>query len=371
MTALSFSDRPSIPRPLRSLVALLFVFAAVGSAQSQTVLWSEEFDSPSTLDCSVWSFDIGDGCAEGICGWGNAEFQDYTRDPANVRVENGQLIITAQREQIGGGPSYAFTSARLKTENRMTFQYGTVEARIQLPDLADGLWPAFWTLGNNISTVGWPDCGEIDIFEMGNAGAIAEGVVNRRVGSTAHWESGDGYAGYGLSYTAPSDLNDTFHIYRMEWTPSAISTYIDGIWIWTIGISNPSSFDGEEFHAPHFLLLNMAVGGNYTGIVDDEADISAPFPAEYRVDWIRIYDNGHTILGGTGPRGPLSLDRAGNDVELQFATDVGISYDIVYKTNLSDSTWTVLQTVVGDGSVMSVFDPIGAPGAYYRVVSAD
>ena len=86
--------------------------------------------------------------------------------------------------------------------------------------LGDGLWPAFWTLGSDISTVGWPACGEIDVFEMGSAGAIADGVVNRRVGSTAHWDNNGSYAGYGQNITMPSDLHDTFRTYWMEWIPS-------------------------------------------------------------------------------------------------------------------------------------------------------
>jgi len=357
----------------------IFLLAAAGLclpgiANAETLIWSEEFTSASALRCSVWTYDLGDGCASGICGWGNNEFQEYTSDPANVRVEGGQLILTALRQTVNGpgdpGPdAYTFTSARIKTENRLTVQYGSIEARIQLPDLADGLWPAFWTLGNNISTVGWPACGEIDIFEMGSAGAIADGVINRRVESTAHWDSQGNYAGYGLSYTSATDLNDSFHVYRMEWTPTYISTYIDGIWIWTIDISNPGSFGGEEFHQPHFLLLNIAVGGNYTGITEVSSNITATFPAEYRVDWIRIYDNGFTNLGGIGPQLDLSLARVGSDVEISFETQLGVNYDVLYKTHPTDSSWTLLQTVVGDGNTMSIYDPVSSPGGFYGVES--
>jgi len=229
------------------------------------------------------------------------------------------------------------------------------------------LWPAFWTLGSNITTVGWPACGEMDIFEMGSSGAIAEGVVNRRVGSTAHWDVGGNYAGYGLTYTSATDLNDSYHIYRMEWTPTYVSTYIDGIWIWTIDISDPASFSGEEFHLPHFLLLNLAVGGNYTGITGASTNVTATFPAEYRVDWIRIYDNGYTNLVGTGAPIALNAGRAGSDVELSFQTQPGLLYEVLYKTDLGDSAWSLLQDVTGDGTTMSVYDPIGSPAAYYLV----
>ncbi len=338
-----------------------------GTANAQVLLWSEEFDTGPSLDSSVWSYDLGDGCASGICGWGNNEFQLYTSDPANVRVDGGELIIIALKQ----GPSGPFTSARIKTQNKLAIQYGTIEARIQLPDLADGLWPAFWTLGSNITSVGWPACGELDIFEMGSADGIASGVVNRRVGSTAHWDINGDYAGYGLSYTSSTDLDGSFHIYRMEWTPTYVSTYIDGIWIWTIDISDPQSFSGEEFHAPHFLLLNLAVGGNYTGITDDGSDITATFPAEYRVDWIRIYDNGFTTLVGPGAPLTLNASRAGSDVELSFDTQAGLTYEVLYKTDLSDPSWTLLQAVPGDGTTKTINDPVNSQAAYYRVEAFD
>ncbi|MDX1499719.1 MAG: family 16 glycosylhydrolase [Woeseiaceae bacterium] len=266
----------------------LFALPCVATGQ---VLWSDEFNSGSAPDPTVWSYDLGAG------GWGNSELQEYTSDPANVRVEGGHLVITAQ-EQVLKGNRRKFTSARIRTENKLTFQYGTIEARIMVPDLANGLWPAFWTLGNNFGEVGWPDSGELDVMEMGSAAAIADGVVNRRVGSTAHWEHNNGYAGYGLTYDAASDLNGSFHNFRMEWTPDLISTYIDNNWIWSIDITPASCTDCTEFHQPHFIIFNLAVGGSFTGLYRAN-DITAPFPAEYRVDWVRISDNGYTILGGS------------------------------------------------------------------------
>jgi beta-glucanase (GH16 family) len=255
------------------------------------VIWSDEFDAGSAPDETVWSYDLGAG------GWGNAEMQEYTSDPANVRVEGGNLIITAQ-EQVLKGNRRSFTSARIKTENKVTVLYGTIEARIRVPDLADGLWPAFWTLGNNFAEVGWPSSGELDIMEMGYASAIAEGVVNRRVGSTAHWEHNGGHAEYGLTYDAASDLNTDFHTFRMEWTPDLVSTYIDGNWIWSIDITPGSCTDCTEFHEPHFLILNLAVGGSFTGITR-ASEMTAPIPAEYVVDYVRVIDNGYTVLGGS------------------------------------------------------------------------
>lgn len=246
----------------------------------KTPVWSEEFDSCTALDGSIWSCDLGDG------GWGNRELQTYTRDPSNLRIEGSDLVITALKQ------GNRFTSARIKTEDRFTFKYGTVEARIRIPDLGNGLWPAFWALGSRFSRIGWPACGEIILMEMGVGGAIADGAANRRIMSAAHWENNHEHESHGVTLDHPSDLDGSFHLYRMEWTPTEIKTYIDNARIWTLDIS-----DTRQFHEPHFLLLNLAVGGEHTGILDS-ADITAPFPAEYRVDYIRIFDNGFTDLGG-------------------------------------------------------------------------
>ena len=244
-------------------------------------VWSEEFDSGTTPDEDTWSYDTGDG------GWGNNELETYTRDAANVRVDSGNLVITAIKQGNN------FTSARIKTEDKFTFQYGTLEARIQVPDLGNGLWPALWALGHQFSSVGWPACSEIIIMEMGVEGAIDAGVVNRRITSAAHWECNKQHEEYGLTLDHPQELNGSFRIYRMEWTPTTITTYIDTVQIWTMNIS-----DIPAMHEPHFLLLNLAVGGIHTGI-GDSGGITAPLPAECRVDYLRIFDNGFTILGGS------------------------------------------------------------------------
>jgi beta-glucanase (GH16 family) len=229
----------------------------------------------------------------GAVGWGNQELQNYTNEAQNVRIENDNLVITA-RETDGGG----FTSARVKTEDKLTFLYGRIEARIKVPDLADGLWPAFWTLGNNFSQVGWPSCGELDIVEMGSSAAINAGLVNRYVGSTAHWENEENHATYGQSLVTDSDLNDGFHIFSMNWTPSLVTTYIDGEQIWAMDITSGSCTDCSEFHQPHFILLNMAVGGTYTGRLSSDG-ITATMPAEMLIDYVRISNNGFTEVGGS------------------------------------------------------------------------
>ena len=172
---------------MRSVYLFVCMLFSV-STHAQQLLWSEEFNSGSLPNSEIWSYDTGSS------GWGNAELQDYTTSSSNVKVENGNLVITA----IKSG-NY-ISSGRIKTIDKFHFKYGTVEARIQTPDLENGLWPAFWLMGNNYSQVGWPLCGEIDVMEMGSASAISDGVINRRVSSAAHWHPQGDYPQYTYSY---------------------------------------------------------------------------------------------------------------------------------------------------------------------------
>ena len=305
-----------------SLYLLLFASLFLGCANPALaqVLWSDEFETGSALDARIWSYDLGDN------GWGNRELQNYTNDPENVRLENGNLVINVR--STGQGVSSQFTSARVRTQDKITFKYGRIEARIKMPDLADGLWPAFWTLGNNFSQVGWPFCGELDIVEMGSGGAINSDRVNRRVGSTAHWDNSGNYASYGQFIDAAVDLDDDYHVFSMDWTPDNVTTYIDGQQVWTMRIKLDQCASCSEFHEPHFMILNMAVGGNYTGLLNP-GQITATTPAEMLVDYVRIYDNGHTQLGGSAaPVEPViapgysgswyNPDQSGHGFSMQF-----------------------------------------------------
>jgi beta-glucanase (GH16 family) len=203
---------------------------------------------------------------------------------------------------MAGSTVVGFTSARLRTEDKLMFRYGTIEARIKVPDIEDGLWPAFWTLGNDFSQVGWPACGELDILEMGWRDAVRDGLANRWVSTTAHWEFQGGNAQFGREYnsqlTESSDLNEDYHIFSMDWTPDTLTTYLDGREIWTMDISSGNCTDCEELHQPHFILLNLAVGGTFTGLLNQN-QITAPIPGEMNVDYVRIYDNGFTELTGS------------------------------------------------------------------------
>lgn len=314
-------------------VALALTITSNGFAE--TLLWSEEFDSGTSPDTKTWSYDLGTGQN----GWGNQELQEYTSSRQNVKVEDGMLHITVQ-PKLDGSNVVGFTSARIKTQDKLMLQYGTVEARIKLPDLDKGLWPAFWTLGNDFSQVGWPSCGEIDILEMGGADAISSGNTNRRVYSTAHWDNNGSYASYGLSKTFGEDFNEEFHIFKLEWTPNFIRTYVDGTKLWEINIRESACSSCTEFHAPHFMILNMAVGGTFTDqrVV---SSITAPTPASMMVDYIRVYDNGYTETSGPAAEPPdigpahsgswYNPEQSGHGFSMEFGQlDDGTRLAIVY-----------------------------------------
>lgn len=276
----------------KKLAIILFIIFATSPLTGQTLVWEENFDG-TTINPETWTFDFGDGCERGICGWGNQELQYYTSRPENARIEDGSLVIEARRENFGGKE---FTSARLKTIGRVQLKYGTLEARIKMPDLENGLWPAFWLLG---ATGNWPASGEIDIMEMGNASGIQQNLVNRRVGAAAHWENNDSYAGYGEYYDVPADLNNDYHLYKMTWDSQFIRAYVDDVLFYTIDISGATAADLEEFHKQHYILLNLAVGGSYTGILN-AAGITAPLPAKMEIDYIRLFQNeGDELFLGT------------------------------------------------------------------------
>jgi beta-glucanase (GH16 family) len=267
-----------------ALVGILLSVASV-SAQAQTLVWEEKFNK-DTINAQTWTYDMGDGCAIDNCGWGNSELEYYTNRKENARIEKGHLVIEAHRESYQGKP---FTSARLKTEGRMHFKYGTIEARIKLPNIGKGLWPAFWTLG----TVGngWPEIGEIDMMEVGSKEALKDSVGNRRVSSAAHWSKADGSHDFNVFFRdAAIDLSQGYHLYKMVWTRQFIKMYVDNVEHYSFDISGGAAANVSEFHNPHYVLLNLAVGGSYTGIYT-EGGINAAFSSQMQVDYIRLYQN--------------------------------------------------------------------------------
>lgn len=231
---------------------------------SSTLVWSDEFNG-SSVNTSKWNYEIGTGS----WGWGNNEQQYYTNRTDNAYVSGGALHIRAKKESYGG---MNYTSARLITNGKFSFTYGYVEARLALP-ACSGIWPAFWMLGANIGSVGWPACGEIDIMEAINA--------EYKTYATCHWDNG-GHANYGLS-SGNFDITQ-YHTYGMQWDNQYIRMFVDGNRIYEIYIGNNTG-GTEEFHRPFYLLLNVAVGGNWPGFnIDNNA-----FPQEMKVDYIRVY----------------------------------------------------------------------------------
>lgn len=226
-----------------------------------SLIWSDEFDTPGAPDPAKWGYDIGAG------GWGNNELQYYTNRLDNAIVTNGTLKITAQKENYMGS---SYTSARLLSQNKFSFKYGKVETRAKLP-AGVGTWPAIWMLGNNISTSGWPACGEIDIMEhLGRD-------LNKIYGTVHHPGHSGGNADGGT--VVISNATTQFHIYTMEWTASSIKFSVDNVTYYTF--PNASTL---PFNQNFFLLLNFALGGNFGGAIDP-----AFTAATFEIDYVRVY----------------------------------------------------------------------------------
>lgn len=251
---------------LFSLLVVLMPVNKANAAPNWNLVWSDEFNGTS-LNRANWTPEIGTGSG----GWGNNELQYYTDRAQNVQVTGGNLVITAQKESYGG---MNYTSARIKTQDLKSFTYGKVEARIKLPS-GQGLWPAFWMLGSNISSVGWPKSGEIDIMERVNH--------NPYVNGTVHWDAG-GHAEYGR-VSGNLDFSQ-FHVYSIEWDSKYIRWFVDGQQFNEFYIENGTG-NTEEFQRPFFLLLNLAVGGNWPGSPNN----STPFPSQMLVDYVRVYQD--------------------------------------------------------------------------------
>ena len=225
------------------------------------LVWSDEFNSAGAPDASKWSYDLGAG------GWGNNELQNYTSRVDNSLVDNGTLKINLKREAFGGS---AFTSARIITKNKFSFKYGKVECSAKLP-AGGGTWPAIWMLGDNINTVSWPACGEIDIMEhVGNE-------LNK-IYATLHYPGNSGGNGVG-STKIISNATTAFHKYGMEWNASQIKFYIDDVLFYSFTNTNALPFN-QNF----FLILNVAIGGNFGGVVDPAFNA-----ATMEIDYIRVF----------------------------------------------------------------------------------
>lgn len=203
------------------------------------IVWNDEF-SGNMLDNSDWTYEIGTGNS----GWGNNELQYYREE--NTSVDDGYLIIEARKESFGGK---SYTSSRLVTKDKRTIKYGRVDIRAVLPK-GQGIWPAFWMLGANINSAGWPKCGEIDIMEM------VGGSGDNKSHGTIHWDNNGEYASYGGSKTLNSGIyNDKFHVFSMIWNDTSITWFVDDVQFHSVDIT-PSGL--SEFHQNAFFIFNLA-----------------------------------------------------------------------------------------------------------------
>ncbi len=230
------------------------------------LFWAEEFNVDGAPDSKVWGYDLGDGCPN-VCGWGNNELEYYTDRPENVIVQGGVLKIKAIRENYQGK---SFTSARIKSQGKFNFTYGKVEVKAKIPT-GVGTWPAIWMLGSDIGTVGWPACGEIDIMEH-------VGKELNKVYGTLHYPGRSGGNADGGTKVM-NNITTGFHIFTLEWSEEFIKIYADNTLIHSVVNSSKIPFNHD-----FFFILNVAMGGNFGGPVDDSVK-----EAQMEVDYIRVY----------------------------------------------------------------------------------
>ena len=264
---ISLSDTQLIVRVMQpnSQYAWYHIFTTTKPSENSftNLVWSDEFNKAGTPDATKWTYDLG----KGSNGWGNNELQTYTKDPENVKVENGVLKITAKADGNGG-----YTSARLKTEGLYGFKYGKVEIKAKLP-ASQGTWPAMWFLGNNFATEGWPKCGEIDMLEQ-------KGNKKTHILGACHWYDTDSnHQGDYDKETAVAGTSNDFHIYTMTWTEKKIIFAVD----------NKNYFEMDNnakmpFNQKFFLILNVAMGGTLGGQVANNFTEDS-----LEIDYVRIY----------------------------------------------------------------------------------
>jgi len=232
-----------------------------------------DFDfSEASIDESVFTFELGDGCDINLCGWGNNELQSYSSSESNAKIVDGKLVITATEEQTRD-----FRSARMITKDKLEFRFGRIDVRAKLPT-GQGIWPAIWMLGANIDDVGWPASGEIDIMEMiGNRPSTVFG--------TAHWgNAGDPSTFVSGEFTISEEFNQSFHVFSLVWEEDQITWYVDEEEYHSINRSTVGNAQ-YRFNQDFFLIFNIAVGGNFPG----NPDLTTRFPQSMEIDYLRVF----------------------------------------------------------------------------------
>ncbi|MBF04932.1 MAG: laminarinase [Flavobacterium sp.] len=251
---------------MKKITLLILLFnLTYAQKDNRKLVWEENFNG-KTLDSTVWNYELGNGCPN-ICGWGNNESQIYTKN--NHKVEDGMLTITAAYD----GTQY--TSTRITTKDKKEFQYGKMEVRAKLPQ-GKGLWPAFWMLGSNISQVGWPKSGEIDILEY-------IGKEPGQVFTSLHTQDSHGNT-INTKKTKIEGIEEGFHLYAIDWNKDQIAFYVDNHLVYTFKpeVKNENTW---PYNQPFYFLINMAIGGNFGGPDID----NSVFPQEFSIDYIKVY----------------------------------------------------------------------------------
>jgi len=284
-------------------------FQQVSSAiNDYRLVWQDNFDG-TQLNSNNWVIEVNDD------GGGNNELQYYRRENVSVGIEpvSGAncLILTAKKENYSGKTC---TSGRVNTLGKMSFKHGKIEARIKLPHTANGLWPAFWMMGADWPSVGWPKCGEIDILEMGNSEGIRNGTQDRYFNGACHWgETWQNHPMYAKATTNPYSLQDDFHLFTLVWDENVIKMYLDldkypsnnPYYEMNISQNSDPSHPCHYFHKPFFVIFNLAIGGNFTGIWDinnvTALNAGNNYQAKMYVDYVKVYQKGDTSEEYHGP----------------------------------------------------------------------
>jgi beta-glucanase (GH16 family) len=250
---------------MKKLLVLVLLLAGFSVINSQTwkLVWSDEFETPGLPDAQKWGNEVG--------FIRNNELQYYTsRRVQNSIVDGGKLLIIGRKESY---ESANYTSASLTTDGKFSWKYGKIEARMKLP-VGQGMWPAFWMLGQNIHQVGWPACGEIDIMEHINNEDLLHGTV--------HWLNGKHVSS---GSTTPCDVTK-YHDYSIIWDENAIKLLLDGMAYWEVNIKDNANYT-QAFHKPQYIILNLAIGGDWP----KNPDASSVFPDTVFVDYVRVYQD--------------------------------------------------------------------------------
>ncbi len=306
----------NINKSILVIIILTMVSAGILNAQGNyQLVWEDNFDGNTLNTKDHWTIEVmGDG--------GNAEYQWYQTQ--NIAVgkdaESGEncLIITIKKEKSN---DREFTSGRLKSAGKVRFKYGKIEARIKLPKTANGLWPAFWMMGDDYAQVGWPKSGEIDILETGNAEGIKNGTQDRFFNGHFHWGeswNNGAYPNWGKEKTNDYSIQDgEFHLFSMIWDKNSIKMYLDMdkyperepyLEMSIAGKDEPGNV-GRYFHKPYFILFNCAVGGHFTGITGSAnynkitaLNAENNFEEKMYVDYVRVYQKGDEGEEYYGPK---------------------------------------------------------------------